>query len=425
MLIEFSAENYKSIRDEARLSLVADQGKEHRDTNVCAPRLRSGVRSTPLVRSAAIYGANAAGKSNLLSALGAMEIMVLNSGRGLDSLPLIPFRFDPGCKDKPSTLEAIFVAEGVRYQYGFAATSSEVVREWLYAWPRGRVQLWYERDAEMEEEYRFGDRLLGDKMVWRRATRRDALFLSTAIGLNSEQLRPVFEWFSSRLHIGRSGGWAPTFSFQCCEDERKEDIIRFLRSADFAISGLSLVKEEFNLADLPDEMPTALREFLKSDLQGVEIPKLRLMHETAEGFNGELDLEEESDGTQKIFALAGPWVDALKHGYVVILDELHDSLHPSLVRFLVDCFHNTKMNGQCAQLVFSTHETAILNQEVFRRDQIWFCEREESQATTLFPLNEFRPRKGVDNLERGYLSGRFGALPFISSRLPWVDEDRE
>lgn len=422
MLIEFSVSNYKSIRGEVTFSLVADGGSERWDTNVFEPELAAGVRSIPLVTTAAIYGANAAGKTNLVRALATMGVVVTQSARGLDELPLTPFLFDPATRDKPTNLEVTIVADGVRYQYGFSATKERVVGEWLYAWPRGRVQRWFERD---EDAYRFGDKLSGDKEVWRRATRPDALFLSTAVGLNSDRLRPVFDWFARRLHVGGIDGWFPTFSAKCCEDDRKEGILRFLRSADLAISDVTVHKEDFHPEMLPEEMPAPLRESLKEDLRGTEVASVRLTHETPNGFGGELDLEEESDGTQKMFMLAGPWLDALEHGFVVMLDELHDNLHPHLVRFLVNCFHDPRANRFGAQLVFSTHDTSILSQDVFRRDQIWFCERGEDQGTRVYGLNEFRPRKGVVNLEKAYLSGRFGALPFVSDGAVTVDDGRE
>lgn len=124
------------------------------------------------------------------------------------------------------------------------------------------------------------------------------------------------------------------------------------------------------------------------------------------------ELDDESDGTKKLFSIAGPWLDTLRNGFVLFVDELHDSLHPVLVRYLVSLFHDKSINTKNAQLIFSTHDTSILSQDVFRRDQIWFCEKSEEQCTELFPLSDFRPRKGHENLERGYLSGRYGALPY-------------
>ena len=177
------------------------------------PELNEGVRSIPLLRSAAVYGANAAGKTNLLQALQAMRHMVARSSRDLGELPVTPFRFDPDCEARPTTFEVMCFAEGVRYQYGFSATRTAVTGEWLYAWPRGRAQLWFERQgARIDgDSFKYGDRLSGDREVWRRATRPDALFLSTAVALNSIQLRPVFDWFTGNLHVVGIGG-GPTCS---------------------------------------------------------------------------------------------------------------------------------------------------------------------------------------------------------------------
>ena len=427
MLIEFSVANFRSIKNEVRLSLVAGPGKELRETHVVTPPLNEDVRSIPLLRSAAIYGANAAGKTNLLRALGTMRHMVARSNRDLGELPVTPFRFDPDCEARPTTFEAMCFAEGVRYQYGFSATRDAVTREWLYAWPRGRVQLWFERERAGNggDVFKFGDRLSGDKEVWRRATRPDALFLSTAVSLNSSLLRPVFNWFTGNLHVAGVGGWANAFSLEYCRDGRKGDLLEFLRTADLAISGLRVVEREFSTETLPDDVPPVVKEDIRKKLAGAKVVDLRLRHDTKDGPPVELDLDEESDGTQKIFALAGPWLDTLENGHVIVFDELHDNLHPSLVRFLVERFHDPGVNAKGAQLIFSTHDTSILSQDVFRRDQIWFCERNARQETGLFPLTDFRPRKGIENLERSYLAGRYGAVPhFPRFRRAGIDTGR-
>ena len=420
MLIEFSVANFRSIKDEVRLSLVAGPGKELRETHVMTPKLNEGVRSIPLLRSAAVYGANAAGKTNLLQALQAMRHMVARSSRDLGELPVTPFRFDPDYETRPTTFEVMCFAEGVRYQYGFSATRTIVTREWLYAWPRGRAQLWFDRQGARtdDDSFKFGDRLAGDKEVWRRATRPDALFLSTAVALNSIQLRPVFDWFTGNLHAAGAGGWDNEFSLKYCKDGRKAGLLEFLRTADLAISGIRIVEQEFSPEMIPRDMSLALKEEMKKELAGTRMVDLRLRHDTTDGQPVELKLDEESDGTQKVFALAGPWLDTLENGHVIIFDELHDNLHPSLVRFLVERFHDPDVNAKGAQLVFSTHDTSILNQDVFRRDQIWFCERNARQETGLFPLSDFRPRKGVENLERSYLAGRYGAVPHFRHIRP-------
>ena len=418
MIIEFSVENFRSIKNEARLSLVAGPGKEHRDSNVMIPELREGVRATPLLRSAAIYGANAAGKSNLIRALYTMQQIVLQSGREVGDLPVTPFRFSPKSVDRPTTFELLGIVNRMRFQYGFSATADVVTEEWLYAWPLGRIQFWFERttDAESgEARCKFGNKLAGDREVWRRATRPNALLLSTAITLNSEQLRPIFDWFSENLHVGGAGGWGGGFAAQWCEGDRKNEVLQFLRAADLTIDDLRTVKKEFPPYMLPSDMPAELKNRMKEELSGTELVEIRFRHKTEHGQSVELSLNEESDGTQKIFELAAPWIDTFDNGHVIVLDELHEHLHPALVRFLVNRFHDPGANANGAQLIFSTHDTSILNQDVFRRDQIWFCERNSRQETSVFPLTDFRPRRGVENLKRSYLGGRYGAVPVLRS----------
>lgn len=415
MLVEFSVENFRSIKQEACLSLVAGPAKERRETHLVAPTLRKkGGSPRPLLRSAAIYGANAAGKSNLLRALAVMRGIVLDSSRDAGSIPVMPFLFDSTSRDQPSTFEVMFLAGGVRYQYGFSATSKVVTEEWLYAWPSGRVQQWIRRSPG---DWKFGEKLTGDKEVWRRATRPDALYLSTAVSLNSEQLKPVFDWFRHTLHVAVSGTWNTAFSLNRIQKEGKAGIIEFLQTADLAIADLRVKEEQFRPDMLPDDLPSEVKEEITRDLAGETIAELWLSHDTGRGKPVELNIQDESDGTQKIFALAGPWLDSLQKGHVVVIDELHDNLHPTLVKFLVERFHNPDVNTGGAQLIFSTHDTSILNQDVFRRDQIWFCERDKRQETQLFSLTDFTPRKGVENLERSYLAGRYGALPYIASNV--------
>ena len=410
MLIEFSVENYRSIRDQASLTLVADSGKERRTTHTIEVAVGS-AQPIALLRSAAIYGANASGKTNLLRALETMQRIVLRSASELEALPVVPFRFDTASEAKPTTFEVQCLAGSVRYQYGFSATSEAIVDEWLYAWPQGRIQTWFERSAS--NVFKFGDKLSGEKEVWRKSTRPNALFLSTAVTLNSSQLQPLFDWFKDSLHVAGIGGWSNSFTVECCEGQRKEEIVGFLQQVDLAVSDLRLIEEAFSPELISDSMPSALRDEIARELSDAKLIKPRLSHEMPEGRIVELDLAEESDGTQKVFALAGPWTEALEKGHVVVLDELHDQLHPALVRFLINLFHDPSRNRNGAQLIFSTHETSILNQEVFRRDQIWFCERNRELATTLFPLTDFRPRKGVENLERSYLAGRYGGVPYL------------
>lgn len=415
MLIEFAVTNYRSIKEEARLSFVAGSGNEHRETNVCRPELASSSRPPDVLRSAAIYGPNAAGKSNLLKAIDIMKQVVAKSSGNIDAqLPVEPFAFDKRSSSQPTAFEAIFLVNGVRYQYGFSATRETIHEEWLFAWPLGRTQVWFERHPSESSgsSFKFGDKLSGDREVWRRATRPNALFLSTAASLNSAQLKPIWDWFNSRLQVVVDG-WHPQFTLSYCKDESNSSVVSFLTAADIAIDGVRVSEEKFTPEMLPDDMPSSIKEEILKDLAGSSVLSAVIKHVPKKGQALELELEEESVGTQKMFALSGPWMDVLNKGRIIVIDELDNSLHPNLVHFLIQRFHDPSTNRAGAQLVFSTHNTTILNQEVFRRDQIWFCERNRNLATSVFPLTDFRPRKGHENLERAYLSGRYGAVPHV------------
>ncbi len=291
------------------------------------------------------------------------------------------------------------------------------MEEWLLAFPKGPPQRWFSRawdEAQQAYSWKMGQALSGQKQLWQEFTRPNALFLSTAVQLNSEQLQPVYDWFNRILRTAQVGEWSPTFTASLCEKtDRREQVLAFLKAADLDIHDVQVSKEKFDVRSLPDEMPEAYKQQLAEELKGKNFFEIKTVHQTLDGRTVMFEFDEESDGTRKLFSFAGPWLDSLKNGYVLFIDELHDNLHPKLVHFLIELFHNPETNPNNAQLVFTTHETFILSQEVFRRDQIWFCEKDEGQATELIPLSDFSPRKGRENLELSYLAGRYGALPYI------------
>jgi AAA15 family ATPase/GTPase len=415
MLIAFSTENFRSIKEEVCLSLVANSSKEHEETNVLRPTLPPKVKPMRVLCSAALYGQNAGGKSNLIKALQVMRKIILRSRDHRSALPVTPFKFSEATLDAPSMFEVVILLDGVRYQYGFSATRQQIHEEWLFAFPKGRAQTWFKRELRPgtdKYEYIFGANLTGNKQTWKESTRSDALFLSTAIQLNSEQLLPVYQWFSDKLHICEEG-WGPKFSIECCQSDRKDKVLNFLQAADFAISDIH-VNEKKVPSDVMQEIKALFSSKIEvheeSEIKQIE---LKVKHQSNSGKMVEIDFNDESGGTQKIFCLAGPWIDVLAKGHTLFIDELQKNLHPNLVKFLVSLFHSKTKNQSGAQLIFSTHETNILDQDIFRRDQIWFCERSEVQDTRLFPLTDFSPRKKTENLEQAYLSGRYGALPYI------------
>ncbi len=413
MLIEFSVANYRSIRDSQSLSLVADQGRERKTEN----SFDSGASSTPrLLRSAVIYGPNAAGKSNLVRALHFVRQFVRGSAstqRG-EAIDVTPFRLAAETRDAPSEFEILFIEDGMRYQYGFSATAERIYEEWLFAYPASRAQRWFSRrfdEKENDYEWYFGPSFKGQKKLLEEATRPNALFLSTAVQLNNEQLQPVFDWFDKRLVVVLSRGEFPIeyehYTAQRCRDTQdRQAVLRFLQEADLGIDGLNIKTSKITDDDLPSELPDQLRR----DLIGKEKLSIGFLHEHNESSEMiSFGLPEESDGTHNMFALAGPWLDVLEKGMVMVMDELDTSLHPKLVRYLVELMHGAESNPNNAQLIFTTHDVT-LQEGVFRRDQIWFVEKDEDRSTHCYPLTDFSPRKG-EAIERGYLRGRYGALP--------------
>lgn len=440
MLIQFSVKNYRSIKDEAELQLITDAGKELLGSNTFAPNSK-GANNFRLMKSAVMYGANAAGKSNIINALSKMQWLVQFSAVKLQAgapLDIEPFKFAEGSIGQPTEFNIDFVSEGVRYQYGFSATNQRVLEEWLFAYPNGRAQTWFMREYDAEtDEYNWtkDTYLTGSKATWKDATRDNALFLSTAIQLNSKQLAPVYQWFSKTLRIIGTDSLSHTHTALqiLVEKQSRDDVLAFLKAGDLGIEDIRVRN------NLPETTDKGLMDFASKggSLGSVGGPigeavgsifgffggvaskylngalTVETGHRTENGSLHYLDLKDESDGTQRMFAFAAPLVEGLQDGAVIFIDELNNSLHPTMVKFLVSLFNSAEENPHNAQLIFTTHETSILSQDVFRRDQIWFCEKNKAQSTSLYSLSDFKVRKGADNIERNYLSGKYGALPFI------------
>lgn len=417
MLIEFSVTNFKSIKTTQTLSLVSSSATELLEQNTFTT---SGSGVPRLLRSVAIYGPNASGKSNFLEAIDFLESFVTESskeGQEGEPIEVKPFLFNTSSRTEPSEFEVLFLQEGIRYQYGFAVNYTRVTHEWLIAYPEGRPQRWFEREFDTDtnkENWYFGSKFKGHKTLLQEATRGNALFLSTAVQLNNEQLKPIYNWFHQTLHTIGVGGLPPTYSASLCKTEAgKKRILELLNAADLSITDLKLEMKKFDSTDLPSDMPEPVKDIIKKELDGKEIAEVKFLHTVAGSKElVVLDSDDESVGTRKLFTLAGPWLDVIDNGHVLFVDELNNSMHPLLVRFLISLINNPQINRKNAQLVFSTHDTSVLDNELFRRDQIWFTEKDATSATNLYPLSDFTPRKG-EALEKGYLNGRYGALPYI------------
>jgi uncharacterized protein len=404
MLIEFRVKNFRSLRDEQILSLVASKDKTFKDTHTQA----TGISAAPaLVRSAVVYGANASGKSNLIKALQYMRSVVTESATAIQpgqTIAFQPFRLDVDSESQPSEFEITFLLDGVRYQYGFAITAQRIVSEHLLVYKAFKPQRWFVRHFDTtsgKDVYDFGPGLKGAKHLWEGATRPNALFLSMAVQLNSEALKPVFDWFANRLVIfNEQAQLSPQVSIQMLKQAAgRKEICNFLSAADISITDIDVETRK-----------------IPGRAQEMEQYKLRFHHITEQG-KAVFDLMDESNGTRNLLFLAGPVLNILREGLTLVIDELDTSLHTLLVRELVRLFHHPDINTGNAQLIFTTHDTSLLDApDLFRRDQVWFVEKDRNQTSALVSLSEFSPRKN-EALERGYLSGRYGGVPFLSHTL--------
>lgn len=412
MLIQFSVKNFRSLKDEQVFSLVAGKSDELLGKNT----FEVPNYGVTLLRSTAIYGANASGKSNLLNAVRFVRKVVVGSARDIENPPigdLQPFKLNELSRKEPSEFEVIFAVDGIKYQYGFSASRERIVEEWLIATPNSRPQKWFHRvwvDEASEYAWKFGQGLTGQKKIWANATKEKALFLSTAAQLNSGQLGVLYGWFLEKLRIGSLGGWNKKHTSSICHDGYKDIVLEFLKDADTGIEDIEVKDKKISVDQLPDEIPNELKTSLVETINEADPYEIYTYRTGSDGERVRFEFNEESEGTQMLFAHLGPWIDALSSGMTLFVDELNTSLHPKMVEYLVSLFNDNIINISNAQLVFTTHETSILSQDIMRRDQIWFCEKRD-QESVVYPLSDFKPRKNRDNIELAYLAGRYGALP--------------
>jgi uncharacterized protein len=419
MLIEFSVANYRAVSAKQTLSLVASGGCKDLPDNTF---LADGFDKKPLslLKAAAIYGPNASGKSTLVKALRFMQNCVLKSHSDTqmdEKIDTEPFKLTAQSRAEDSEFEVNFVEGGVRYHYGFRCNRQRFTEEWLFAFPKGRSQAWFQRVVNpqtQKDEYRYSAQFESEsrRRGWELDTRPNALFLSKAIQSNSEQLKPVFEWFKNRLRIlGVNRQHLRIYTNTQCEDPKiKQRVVDFMVAADISIQGIEIQDKVFSMAELPAELPIELREQIMKDVGSRK--EVKFIHQDVETKENLLfELTDESAGTQSLFDFSGPWLNVLDNNRVLVIDEIDNSLHPLMVHHLVSEFH--RLSRQ-AQMIFTTHDTTLLSQSVLRRDQIWLFGRNTEQASQWQPLADFGTRV-EDALERRYLNGRYGAIPLLKS----------
>ena len=398
MLIQFSVENYLSIKDKIVLSMLASRDTEHPEYLII-----DGNKNH--LKSTVIYGANASGKSNVLNAFWFMVNYVLTSHNQQvhKAIERSPFKFDRETPTRPSSFEVIFTANGIRYVYGFSVTDKAVVEEYLYYYPNGRQALIFERKDTTDFRFTVD---IEEQSTLKERTSANKLYLSVASNWSYSKVIPVLEWFAS-CQIITKHSVANAYGLeaeQLKDDDYRRVIASMLRVADFGIQSLQVRDSEPMPPQSGDIFPNVEAVHTVQDTEG-----------NAASYT--LNMTEESDGTNSYFKLIGIVKKALDHGTLLVADEMDAHLHPLLTKHLVSLFNSTEFNPNGAQLIFTSHNTNLLDLDVLRRDQIWFTEKDEQTAATdLFSLYYFSIRKDA-KVEKGYLIGRYGAIPFIKGGL--------
>lgn len=405
MIIEFKIENFRSIKKEVVLSMLATKDKTL-DNNL----ISNILKEDNLLKSAVIYGANASGKTNVLLALNFFKALVLNShnhqkGQGIK---FTPFKLDEKYLKKPTKFQIVFIKKGIKYDYSVSFDKEKIIDEALYYYPNNKKATIFERTKTTE--FKFTNEEKDQKFIAKR-TLENVLYLSKSVQENLSLTTPAFEWFSQELQF--VGPYEPVISEEFTinilnsDKKLKELVLKALLEADVGIEDVNAVVKK--LDDLPAGIPPEIKNLITNQKGAFKQNEIKTMHKgVAFDF-----YSEESEGTKRMFSLIGHWIDALRNGKILVIDELDTKLHHLLNVFLINLFHDPTQNKNNAQLIFTTHNINLLDQDIFRRDQIWFTEKDgKTGASDLYSLVEYSPRKDKD-IQKGYLAGKYGALPFI------------
>lgn len=410
MLVQLSIENFMSVKEKVVFSMLASSDKE-------LPENIIEGKKEKYLKSAVIYGANASGKTNILKAINSVIIMIKNSNNmqpGM-SLPIVPFKFDENYAKEPSSFEFIMVINDIKYVYGFVADCNRIYDEYLYYYPNGKETEIFERTEVNKFHYTITERKLKDIQS---KNMENKFFLATATTWNYEKTKPVYDYITNGINVLFDYQQLKAISFEQYYNDITGELRNFslniLNEAEININGYNVSNIE-----IPEEqlmaMPPELRAFFPKGAKGFNVTTSHnIVDDSGNEKSMNLDFEEESLGTKNIFILNPILLHVLKQGSLLVVDELDKSLHPFLVRYIVKLFNNSDYNKNGAQLIFNTHDTNLLSLNLFRRDQIWFTEKDYKKgATDLYPLDDFPVRK-TENIQKGYLNGRYGAIPFVA-----------
>lgn len=454
MIIEFSISNYLSFKDSVTLSMVASnpvkelEGKDDELNNV----FYDSEKKMKFLKSAVLYGANGSGKSNLISAIAFFKSFILkssNNNQSDDGIKIMPFLLNSETEKSPSSFEMIFIINDIRYRYGFEVTNEEVVSEWLFALnvkETTKESYYFSREFQ---KIKVNPKTFKEGKGVESRTRQDALFLSSVAQWNGGESIAIQNWFRKNINT-LSGINDSTMEFTIEKFQEnpvfRKRIIDFIKLADIGIEDIRIEEKIFNelfaksstnegdnekINSLIEELQKAILEANGKEIKRKEII-INSYHKKYDSTQNLIDLAVlkfglESVGTQKLFALLGPWFDTLEEGKILIIDELDCSMHTKLTTELIKVFQS-KANAKNAQLIFASHDTNLLRNDLFRRDQIWFTEKNnETGSSDLYSLVEYKINHATSvrndaSFEKDYLLGKYGAIPYFGNISQFIND---
>lgn len=419
MLIEFTVGNFLSFKNKRTLSFKASSISE-------LPENVVKIGKNKLLRSGVVYGANSGGKSNLIKGLDRMRDVILNSVKlnDKDELDYSPFLLS-SLNNGPTYFEMNFILSNNIYRYGFEYNVKEIWNEWLFMSQGTKKEIaLFIRTPEgigVSDEFEEGK---GKEQL----TNSNRLFISLVAQLGGGISKNVIDWFKDyNVLSGIDHKDYTGFSLRMLhnKDNGFEESLSLFQKLKLGFNDINVKEAKINVNEIPSNIPDNMRTKLLKDLQGKTLVSIKTIHNKYDNKGRIIDTilfdkdDQESEGTKKIIDLSGPIFDSLMKGKVLIIDELDAKLHPLITIQIIKLFNNPQTNPNNAQLFFATHDTNLLNSELFRRDQIWFAEKDNSEQTDLYSLIEFKLPDGTkvridSNLERNYIRGRYGAIPFIT-----------
>lgn len=399
MLVNFTFKNFRSFKNEMTLSMEAASIQELSDAVVKSC-------DEELLPVAVMYGANSSGKSNVLKALKAMRDVLLNSVKlnPKDRLEAEPFSLDLTSGDEPTSFEIQFTLNNSKFRYGFDYTAEAIVAEWLYEKRPGERE--FELFLRSGSEFKISKTRFAEGLGKQSATPENRLFVSLVAQLNGKVSQSILDWFSNIEYMSGmdyNGYAGKTLEMLLLKQNGSSEITRFFEETNLGFMDIDVELEDVNEMKFSSETVHWVYDE-KGNRSGLrKFPTERM----------------ESEGTKKIIEIAGPIFDAILNGKILIVDELDAKLHPFLTRKIIGLFMDNEINRNGSQLIFATHDTNLLNIQYLRRDQIWFTEKDQSDSTDLYSLVEFRDDSGNKvrndrNIEKDYINGRYGAIPFMS-----------